>query len=133
MNLRLLFWIAITGCMLNAQSLDANKLLQPRVDSWPTYNGDYSGRRFSTLSKINSQNLQSLSLAWVYRTSSAAATLGDVVKSTPLMVDGVLYFTIPDHVFAIDARSGRQIWQFNWTSKGGWHLGNRGVGMYGDW
>ncbi len=108
-------------------------LLQPPVDTWPTYNGDYSGRRFSTLSKINSQNVQSLSLAWIYRTSAATGTFGNVVKSTPLMVDGVLYFSIPDHVFAIDARSGQQIWQFNWASKGGWHLGNRGVGMYGNW
>jgi alcohol dehydrogenase (cytochrome c) len=133
MNPRSLFWIAIAACALNAQSLGSKDLSQPPGDSWPTYNGDYSGRRFSSLSKINSQNVQSLSLAWVYRTSSATATLGNVVKSTPLMAGGVLYFTIPDHVFAIDARSGRQIWHFTWSSKGGWHLGNRGAGMYGDW
>src|SRR5581483_10171836 len=65
--------------------------------------------------------------------SSATGTLGGSIKSTPLMVNGVLYFAIPDHVFAVDARSGRLIWQFNWPSRGGWHLGNRGVGMYGDW
>ena len=33
--------------------LDPAKLLKPGTDSWPTYNGDYSGRRFSTLTKIN--------------------------------------------------------------------------------
>ncbi len=133
MTLRSLLGIVITACALHAQSLDATKLLQPPVDTWPTYNGDYSGRRFSTLSTINSKNIQSLGFAWVYRTSNATGSLGNVIKSTPLMVDGVLYFSIPDHVFAIDARSGQQIWQFNWTSKGGWHLGNRGVGIYGDW
>jgi alcohol dehydrogenase (cytochrome c) len=132
-KLRWICCIVITGCMLTGQSLDPKKLLSPPTDSWPTYNGDYSGRRFSTLSKINSQNVQALSLAWVYRTSHTTASLGDVVKSTPLLVDGVLYFTIPDHVFAVDARSGQEIWHFAWASKGGWHLGNRGVGMLGDW
>lgn len=133
MNARLLFAIAIAVCMLNAQSLDSKKLLEPPVDAWPTYNGDYSGRRFSTLSKIDANNLQALSLAWVYRTSTETGTLGNVVKSTPLLVDGVLYFTIPDHVFAIDARSGHEIWHYHWPSKGGWHIGQRGVGMYGGW
>ena len=34
---------------------------------WPSYNGDYSGRRYSTLEKINQSNINALSLAWVYR------------------------------------------------------------------
>ena len=51
--------------------LDPAKLLQPPTDSWPTYNGDYSGRRFSPLTKINDANIKSLSLAWVYRINSA--------------------------------------------------------------
>ena len=33
--------------------LDPALLTKPAVDAWPTYNGDYSGRRFSTLNKIN--------------------------------------------------------------------------------
>lgn len=133
MTARFFLCIAIAAGSLQAQALNPNELLHHDPSTWPTYNGDYSGRRFSTLSKINSQNVQSLSLAWVFRTSSATGTLGNVVKSTPLVVDGVAYFTIPDHVFAIDARTGHLIWQHSWPSKGGWHLGNRGVGMYGDW
>jgi alcohol dehydrogenase (cytochrome c) len=119
--------------MLNAQALDPGKLGQPPVNAWPTYNGDYSGRRFSKLSKINVDNVQAMSLAWIYRISAGTGTMGGIIKSTPLMIDGVLYVTIPDHVFAIDARSGHEIWQFTWTSKGGWHLGNRGAAMYGNW
>ena len=49
------------------------------------------------------------------------------IKSTPLMVDGILYFTIPDHVFALDARTGLQLWQYDWVDKGGHLIGNRGV------
>ena len=133
MNSRWVACLAFTALMVTAQALDPRKLLQAPVDTWPTYNGDYSGRRFSTISDINQKSIRELGLGWVYRTTTATGDLGNVVKSTPLLVDGVLYFTIPDHVFAIDARSGHEIWHFHWTSKGGWRLGNRGVGMYGNW
>src|SRR5436309_14172034 len=90
-------------------SLDPAKLLQPPTDAWPTYNGDYSGRRYSPLSKINASNIESLTLAWVYRVNPAGAQGGGgntapVIKGTPIQVNGVLYTTIPDHVWAIDAR-----------------------------
>src|SRR5204863_516621 len=42
---------------LTAQGLDAAALLKPATDTWPTYNGDYSGRRFSTLDQINAGNI----------------------------------------------------------------------------
>jgi alcohol dehydrogenase (cytochrome c) len=101
------------------------------TDSWPTYNGDYSGRRFSPLTKINDTNVTSMSLAWVYRVSTGQG-FGPAIKGTPVMIDGILYFTVPDHVWAIDARSGREIWHHAWDSKGGVHIGNRGVGILND-
>lgn len=119
--------------MLWPQGLDLAKLGQPATDSWPTYNGDYSGKRFSTLSKINTGNVSSLSLAWVYHLDPGSSSMGGSVNCTPLLVNGVLYFTLPDHVWAVDARTGRQLWHYVWSSKGGIHLGNRGVGIYGNW
>ncbi|MGI9072369.1 MAG: acido-empty-quinoprotein group A [Bryobacteraceae bacterium] len=116
-----------------ADGLNPAKLLQPPVDSWPTYNGDYSGRRFSTLSKINDSNVRSLSLGWLYRINGAEDPFAGVIKATPLVVNGIMYFTVPDRVWAIDARTGREIWTYTWQSKGGIHLGNRGVGIYGNW
>ena len=59
-------------------------------DGWPTYNGDYSGRRFSTLTKVNDKNVQHLSLAWAYRLSVPGA---GPIKGTPLMINGVIYLT----------------------------------------
>ena len=103
--------------------------------AWPSYNGDTSGRRYSTLSKINQSNINSLSLAWVYRVNPGRApqagggTVNTTIKGTPVVVNGVLYTTIPDHVWAIDARTGREIWHHAWASKGGWHIGNRGVAV----
>ncbi|MDQ6665838.1 MAG: acido-empty-quinoprotein group A [Acidobacteriota bacterium] len=124
--------LAFLAVLLPAQSLDPAKLAQPPVDSWPTYNGDFSGRRFSPLSKINAGNVNSMTLAWIYRVNTGSGFPG-AIKATPLVVDGVMYFTLPDHVWAIDARTGREIWHYGWVSKGGEHIGNRGVGIYGKW
>jgi acido-empty-quinoprotein group A len=110
-----------------AQGLDPATLLKPPTDAWPTYNGDYSGRRFSPLKQINTENVGSLTLAWAYQTKASA------LKSTPLEVNGVLYFTVPDNVWAIDARSGREIWRYTYKQNDGDHIGHRGVGMYGNW
>ncbi len=109
-----------------AQGLDAAALLKPATDTWPTYNGDYSGARYSTLNQINAKNIGSLTLAWAFRTH------GNVLKSTPLEVNGILYFSAPDNVWAIDARFGREIWHYQRTSEGD-HIGHRGLGMYKNW
>ena len=126
-------WIAftlLTTTVLGQGPLNPAKLLQPATDTWPTYNGDYSGRRYSPLSKINASNINSLSLAWVHRVVSTNNFSG-TIKATPLIVNGVMYFTLPDHVWAVDARTGREIWRYVWKSKGGIHIGNRGVGIFG--
>src|SRR5436190_20393009 len=57
--------------LMAAQGLSPAKLGAPPTDTWPTYNGDYSGRRYSTLAKINQSNINSLGLAWVYRANGA--------------------------------------------------------------
>src|SRR3954449_7038621 len=125
--------LVLSALTLMAQGLDPAKLQQPPTDTWPTYNGDYSGRRFSTLSNINTANVNALTLAWVYRFNSGGSNIGGSINCTPLVVNGVLYFSVPDHVWAVDARSGRLLWHYVWSSKGGIHLGNRGVGIYGNW
>ena len=109
---------------------------QAPTDTWPTYNGDYSGKRFSILRQIDANNIGRLAPSWMFRVSNVGAQRGvgaPEIKSTPLMVKGILYFTIPDHVYALDARTGLEIWHYDWQDHGGHLIGNRGVGMYGDW
>ena len=55
--------LALAAGLLTAQSLDPKLLLKPATDAWPTYNGDYSGKRFSPLTEINSGNIANLTLA----------------------------------------------------------------------
>lgn len=125
--------LVLASLTLSAQGrVTTARLLKPGTDSWPTFNGDYTGRRFSPLTKITSANVHQLSLAWMHRINLGGGG-GSTIKSTPLMVDGVLYFTVPDHVWAVDARTGREIWHYQWQTTGGNHLGNRGVAIYEDW
>src|SRR4051794_3596191 len=55
---------------VQAQGLTPSALLKPSPDSWPTYNGDYSGRRYSPLTQINSSNVHTLSMSWATRFSA---------------------------------------------------------------
>jgi alcohol dehydrogenase (cytochrome c) len=134
---RLLPLAALASAALFGQQLDPAKLLKLPTDTWPTFNGDYSGRRFSPLKEINALNVKSMTLSWIYRMNVSQAELNGFgassIKATPLEVDGILYFAVPDLAFAVDARTGREIWRYHWPTKGGIHIGNRGVGMYHDW
>jgi alcohol dehydrogenase (cytochrome c) len=128
--------------------------VKPPVDSWPTYNGDYSGQRFSPLKQINQLNVKALTLAWVYHPiggETPGAIVGGLgpevppvagretgfgglqIKATPLMLNGILYFATPDNAWAVDARSGHELWHYFWKTTGGIHIGNRGVGIFENW
>src|SRR5260370_30488806 len=54
------------------QALDPGWLTKPATDSWPTYAGDHSQRRYSTLMQIDTTNVRHLSLAWVSRLTAGA-------------------------------------------------------------
>ncbi len=119
--------LALAAVSLGAyDGVDPGSLGDPPQGTWPTYNGDYSGRRHSSLSQINQSNVNGLTLAWMAPMHSVT------IKSTPLEVGGILYFTTPDNVWAADARTGRTIWHYLRASEGD-HIGQRGVAMYRDW
>lgn len=111
-------WFVCSAAM--AQSEFSTGSVTAVQNSWPTFLGDSSGKRFSALTQINEANVHSLTLAWAFQSHSVA------LKSTPLMVDGVLYFTVPDRTWAIDAKTGTKIWEYSRPSSGD-HIGNRGV------
>ncbi len=136
--LLLLFSSALAAQESVSRGLDPKslQLFSRPADTWPTYNGDYSGRRYAAESQINQSNVGSLALRWMYRVTAIGPQRGvgnPTIKSTPLLVNGILYFTIPDHVWAVNARTGEELWHYGWEDHGGHLIGNRGVGMYGDW
>ncbi len=109
----------------SAQEVDSALLTHPPKDSWLTYHGDYSGRRHSALTEINRGNVANLTMQWAFQTQQAQG-----IKSTPILHDGVLYFTIPDNIWAIDARNGRQLWRYTAPPNNAFHIGQRGVAIY---
>jgi quinoprotein glucose dehydrogenase len=96
--------------------------------------------RFSPLNQISRTNVRQLQRAWTYHTGE---TDWDSIKrggriaafeSTPLMVDGVLYFTTPaGRAIALDGETGKEIWVFDpFAGAGGSRrtLQNRGVAYW---
>jgi alcohol dehydrogenase (cytochrome c) len=156
--------MTLLPAFLAAQALDPALLTKPLADSWPTYSGDYSAKRYSSLKQINQANVKNLTLAWVSRVTAGAGggaasgpgggrggpagppTIisgegsGDIamgttanVRASLLEVNGTLYVSAPDNAWAVDARDGHVIWHYFWKTKGGTHIGNRGLGMWGNW
>jgi alcohol dehydrogenase (cytochrome c) len=99
--------------------------------NWPTYWGDYQGRHFSGLNQITASNAAELQARW-------AVPMGDgLLEGTPLVVDGIMYTSgLPGQVFALDAKSGLQIWRYQRqqkvTPQGQINRFNRGVAMLGN-
>jgi quinoprotein glucose dehydrogenase len=79
---------------------------------WRQHHGNYESNRYSPLSQIDRGNVAQLQLAWTWKSDSAARPLEYKNESTPLMVDGVLYFTTGTqrNVVAVDAATGAQKW-----------------------
>ena len=89
----------------------------PQSGDWLTYNGNDSANRYSPLKQINTANVASLKLKWVFPISYFG------LETTPLAADGVLYVTGPNQVFALDALTGGALWQYSRPAS---------VGMLGD-
>ena len=114
-------------------SLDPQAIGKPPVDNWTTFNGDYSGQRYSPLTQITPANVDQIAQQWAYKitgVSSRRSGPATAIKCTPLLVNGTLYITIPDHVWALDARDGKEIWHYDWVDHGGHLIGQRGVGIW---
>jgi alcohol dehydrogenase (cytochrome c) len=97
------------------------KPIEPKND-WTTYNGDVSGNRYSALQQINAGNVNQLALAWLFPTPSSPR-----IEATPLVVDGVMYVTGWNELYALDATTGQQLWMYRQPHTDGL-LSNAGKG-----
>jgi len=75
------------------------------LNNWPSYNGDYTGRRFTGLTQITPANASQLQAQWVFHSHNAGT-----LEATPLVVDGVMYMTGSNDAYAIDAVTGKLLW-----------------------
>ena len=101
--------------------------------NWLTYSGNLNAQRHSGLTQIRPENAKELTLQWVFQSRSL-----DKHEVTPLVVDGVMYtIQSPNTVIALDAVTGKTIWQYAHTPAEGTRnpcCGNltRGVAILGD-
>src|SRR5580704_9772892 len=87
-------------------SVTAEDLLtRPVGANWSSYNGDYTGRRFSGLHEISPANVAQLRAAWAFHPGNSQR-----LEATPVVIRGVMYVTSANDVFALDARTGRVVW-----------------------
>ncbi len=112
---------------LSAQSIEPNELVNPGKDSWLTYHGDYSGRRHTDLKAITPENVATLKQAWRFQTGQNQS-----IKATPILVDGVIFLTTPDNIWAIDARTAKEKWHYTYPPNNAFHIGHRGAAFYKD-
>ncbi len=128
--------------------VDFDRILNPKPGDWLTYNGNLSANRYSQLKQIDRTNVKKLKLEWAFSIPLWTQFLPDTpyfrenmryfgLETVPLVVDGIMYATGPNQVFALNAATGQQIWQYSRPRTPGLvsdpSLGtNRGVAILGD-
>ncbi len=83
------------------------QVVRPKHGEWPSYNGQLTGNRFSELTGITRANVSALAPKWI-----SHQVEGHALEVTPVVVNGVMYVTSVNRVEALDARSGRRIWEY---------------------
>jgi quinohemoprotein ethanol dehydrogenase len=103
-----------------------------RAGDWITHGRTYSEARFSPLKRIDASNVKNLGLAWAFDTETTRG-----LEATPIVIGGVIYTTGSwSVVYAIDARSGKQIWKWDpqvprsYGQRACCDVVNRGVAVY---
>jgi alcohol dehydrogenase (cytochrome c) len=104
--------------------------LQPVGANWLSYNGDYTGRRFSSLDQITVKNVDQLRAQWVFHAPNS-----DNLEVTPVVVDGLMFVTSANDAYALDSQTGRVIWHYSRPVTEGLiddasQHHNRGVGVW---
>jgi alcohol dehydrogenase (cytochrome c) len=76
--------------------------------NWLMYSRTYDAQRFSPLTQINKKNVKRLIPVWTFQTGVL-----DGFECTPLIIDGIMYISTPwNHAYAIDCKTGSQLWHF---------------------
>jgi PQQ-dependent dehydrogenase (methanol/ethanol family) len=113
-------------------SVSFDSIVHPAEGDWPTYNGRLHGNRHSALNEIKTWNAGNLRAQWIYPVRAPRA-----LEVTPVVINGIMYVTSVNAAYAVDARTGREIWRYDRPRTEG-VIGdagsgiNRGVAILGD-
>jgi hypothetical protein len=98
-------------------------LLKADPVNWLTYSGSYNSQRHSLLKQVDTGNAYALTPKWIYHVPGAGK-----VESVPIVVDGVMYVSQPNEVYALIR--GRAGCSGNIATSRRWKGPNRGVAVY---
>ena len=120
----------MTSLTTTIDVLPAQLLSRPSATNWLSYNGDYTGRRYSALREVHAGNVAQLRAQWVFHASSSSN-----LEVTPVVVDGIMFITAANDAFALDAQTGRTLWHYSRPVTEGLiddasQHHNRGVGIW---
>jgi PQQ-dependent dehydrogenase (methanol/ethanol family) len=112
---------------------DIAAVAHPAKGNWPSYNGTVDGNRNSSLDQINAKSVSKLQLQWTYSINFFG------LETTPVVVDGVMYVTGNNQVYALSGSTGREIWRYERPKSPGAAISgdaaigvNRGVAVLGN-
>jgi len=117
----LAFAMLPAACSKGTAEREGNAALlgTPDAGEWPRSGRDAGDSYFSPLDGITSANAGRLGLAWEFKDFQIRGRTHYGLQSTPVMIDGVLYFSGPwGEVYALDARTGRQLWMHDTDADG---------------
>jgi quinohemoprotein ethanol dehydrogenase len=112
---------------------DAEIADESSTEDWLAYGRTHSEQRFSPLTDVNRDTVSRLGVAWYMDLPNDVGLV-----STPLVVDGILYFTGTMNVIrAVEATTGDLVWEYDPDVAGnigqdrqvGW-VHNRGISFY---
>jgi glucose dehydrogenase len=115
---------AVLGLMVLASACGGSGTGEPAAPTgnWVTYNGPLAGNRYSSLAQITTANVTQLRQVCAFDAPEAVNFQSGIVA-----VDGVLYFTLFNHTYAIDGTTCQQKWKHTRPEPNTALLGNRGV------
>src|SRR6476646_10095566 len=109
-----------------AAQVSYEQLVKADPANWLSYSGSYNSQRHSLLKQVNAGNVRALVPQWIHHVPGA-----NRLESVPVVVEGVMYLSQPNEVHALDARTGRLIWQHR-REPAVRRGPNRGVAVYGN-
>ena len=106
---------------------------------WRSWAGDTGSTRYSPLDQINAANFSTLEVAWRFKTDILGPRPDFNLQATPLMINGVLYFTAGEHrdAVAVSAATGELLWMHRLeegrrAQTSSRRMSGRGVGYWTD-
>jgi quinoprotein glucose dehydrogenase len=129
----------VTGVALLLASTPVSGQRGATRGEWRTWAGDLGATRYAPLDQINASNFSTLTPAWRFKTGNLGPRPDFNLQASPLMVNGVLYFTAGAHrsAVAVDAATGELLWMHRLeegkrAEASSRRLSGRGVGYWTD-